>query len=260
MPTPQHMPCTPWTEPVRLCCDDVEDVSVPCAPGEDVPAEYKWTDEELIKMASSILFERTGRRFPGECEVSLRPCNPCRSCGHGCGCRYEFIPLAGVYPVIEVSEVIIDGVVVPPANYRVDEYTRLVRTDGEHWPRWQDLNADLADTTERTFGITYKIGRAVPESLQYAAALLTCELKRACNGQGCRLPDRVRSVVRDGVSYDIVNPEDMANGGSFGVPLIDTILQDYVLADGKKRPTLTSRLMHPLMDGTRYDRRGVRGE
>lgn len=256
MPEPQQLPCTPWTTVDRLCCDDLPNVGGPCDDAP-TPATYAWTDEELIGAASKILFEMTGRRFPGLCEVKLRPCDPCRTCGDCCECRYEFIPLVGVYPVTEIVEVLIDGAVVPPASYRVDEYTRLVRTDGQRWPRWQNLGADPTVLGERSFQITYMTGRPVPADLQYAAALLACELKRACNGQGCGLPDRVQSVVRDGVSYQMLDAAEVAFNGSFGVPLIDAIVKNYKPA--KKVSQLTTRIMHPLMDGEDYDRKGVRG-
>jgi len=218
-----------------------------------------WDTDQLIQVASKILFERTCRRFPGECEVELRPCDPCRTCKECCDCRYEFIPLAGPYPVSEITEVKVDGVVVPPANYRLDEYIRLVRTDGERWPRSQNLNADPDVPGERTLVVRYTTGRPVPDDLQYAAALLTCELRRACGGLPCSLPERVTSITRDGVSYQVLDAQEVVFNGSFGVPMIDAILKSYPCKDSRHKPQMTTRLFHPLMDGERYDRKGVRG-
>lgn len=258
MAEPQQLPCDPWTTADKLCCPDLADIGGPCD-DVPVPATYVWNDAALIRMASKILFERTCRRFPGICEdLSLRPCDPCKNCRGCCECRYEFVPIVGAYPVTEIVEVKVDGVAVPPGSYRVDEYIRLVRTDGQLWPRWQNLNADPDLTTDRTFVVRYKAGRSVPEDLQYAAALLACELKRACNGQGCRLPDRVKSVVRDGVSYEILDSAEVAFNGSFGVPMIDAILATYPCGEGATKRQMTTRLFHPLMDGERYDRSGVR--
>lgn len=268
MPAPPTLPCEPvWTTPERVEClfPDVADTRGPCddPEGEPVPAEYAWTTEEIIRIASRILFLKTCRRYPGECVVELRPCDPCRLCSPGCcGCTYEFIPLAGSYPVIDVAEVKIDGVTVPDTAYRVDEYARLVRTDGEHWPRSQNLNRDpdaAPPASDRTFVIRYVVGRAIPEDLEYAAALLAGELKRACGGStGSCLPDRVTNVVRDGVSFDLVDAAEIAQGSTFGVPMIDAILKQYP-CDDPRRYRFTSRLMHPLMDGEVYDRGGVRG-
>ena len=266
MPAPPTLPCEPvWTDVERVEClfPDVADTNGPCADPDDppVPAQYAWTTEEIIRIASRILFLKTCRRYPGECEVELRPCDPCRACSPGCcGCTYTFIPLAGPYPVIDVLEVKIDGVAIPVSSFRVDEYSRLVRTDGDYWPRSQNLNRDPDDPLqERTFVVRYTTGRAVPEDLEYAAALLAGELKRACGGSvvSC-LPDRVTSVVRDGVSFDLVDPSEIASGSTFGVPMIDAILKQYP-CDDARRYKFTSRLMHPMLDGERYDRSGVRG-
>lgn len=258
MAEPQQLPCPPfWVEQTEIdcLCPDLANVAGPCVP-DPVPAAYPFTDAEFRQMASHVLFERTCRRFPGVCPVELRPCDPCRNCKGCCECRYTYIPLAGPYPVIEVTEVKIDGVVLAPTSYRVDEFIRLVRTDGERWPRWQDLNADPDVAGGRTLVIRYTTGRSVPLDLRYAAALLTCELKRACNGQGCQLPDNVTSLTRDGVSLDLVDPSEIFTNGSFGVPLIDQLLATYQCKGYTTQ--LTSRIMHPLMDGERYDRSGVR--
>lgn len=265
MPAPPTLPCEPlWTDVERVAClfPPVADTRGPCADpdGEPVPATYAWTPEEIVRIASRILFLKTCRRYPGECVVELRPCDPCRACRPGCcECRYTYIPLAGPYPVIDVAEVKINGVTLDPSAYRVDEYLRLVRIDGEGgWPRQQNLNENPDDPNTETFVIRYVTGREVPEDLQYAATLLAGELNRACNGQTCGLPDRVTSVVRDGVSFDLVDPAEIAAGSTFGVPMIDAILKQYP-CDDARRYRFTSRLMHPLMDGERYDRSGVRG-
>lgn len=43
-------------------------------------------------------------------------------------------------PVQSVSQVLIDGQVVPPSAYRVADKRYLVRTDGDVWPKCQDMN------------------------------------------------------------------------------------------------------------------------
>lgn len=266
MAAPLTLPCTQeWTTPAQVEClnPNITDIRGACADPNDppIPANYVWTIEEVIRVASRILFLKTCRRFPGVCSVELRPCDPCRSCPPNCcSCRYTFIPLAGVYPVMQVDEIKINGVILTASSYRVDEYHRLVRTDGGSWPRSQNLNNDPDATypsSDNTFVIRYQIGRMIPSDLQYAATLLAAELKRACSGQSCALPDRVTSVVRDGVSFDLIDPAEIAAGSSFGVPMIDAILKQYPCDDPRKYK-FVSRLMHPLLDGEQYDRSGVR--
>lgn len=222
------LPCDPWTTADRLCCPDVSD-SEDCS-GSPIVSTYPWTDDELIEIASRVLFHASCERFPGVCAGhSLRPYRcECRDLDH-CGCRLDSIPLAGRYPVLEIDEVKIDGAALPASSYRLDEYSRLVRVDGERWPARQDLSKD-PDADADTFIIRFKVGRLVPTDLQYAAALLACELKKACGGQGCSLPDGVSRIIRDGIEYDVVDSlpnKIITSDGLTGIAEVDRILYQY---------------------------------
>lgn len=222
------LPCDPWTTTDRLCCPDTPD-SEDCQ-GSSVSVSYPWTDDELIMIASRVLFHATCERFPGECTGNeARPylCG-CRDVAR-CDCRADSIPLAGRYPVLEITEVKIDGAALPASSYRLDEYSRLVRTDGFRWPARQDITKD-PDADADTFVVRYKVGRLVPTDLQYAAALLACELKKACGGQGCSLPDGVRRIIRDGIEYDVVDSlpnKIITSEGLTGIAEVDRIVYQY---------------------------------
>lgn len=215
----------PWDIAGHLCCDDPAD-PVDCETGLPVPLVFPWTDAEIIEAATGILYRQTCRLFPGYCTVTVRPCGYC-SCGHSrCGCgRYVFVDLQDRYPVISVDEVLVDGVIVPPASYRVDDYHRLVRTDGDCWPACNDLTLD--DSEPNTFAVTYTAGRVPPVELRMAAAELACEMKRACNGGDCRLPRNVTSVNRQGVTMNIDALEASVNGGRTGIPGVDLAVARY---------------------------------
>lgn len=223
------LPCEPWTTADRLCCPD--ETPVLDCDGLPVVPTYPWTDDELIMVASRMLYHATCERFTGECTNNeLRPCKCSCPVGQCCGCRLQVVALAGRYPVLEVTEVKINAVVLPASDYRLDEFSRLVRIDGQPWPHVQDLAAD-PDTDPDTFVIRYTVGRAVPIDLQHAAALLACELKKACGGQSCDLPDGVTHVIRDGLEFDMV-PQGITNQitqgkGLFGIPQIDMIVNQY---------------------------------
>lgn len=221
------LPCEPYTDAARLCCDD-EGATLDCN-GVPVVPTYPWTDDELILIASRMLYHATCERFTGECANELRPCKCGCPVGECCGCRLQQVPLAGRYPVLAITEVKIDAVVLPASDYRLDEFSRLVRVDGQPWPHTQDLTGD-PDVDPNTFVIRFTVGRAVPIDLQHAAALLACELKKACNGQGCQLPDNVTRVVRDGLEFDMLPLETniLKQGrGAFGIPAIDMIINQY---------------------------------
>lgn len=234
--------CEPWVTEDRLCCPDA--ATVDCETGLPVAATYAWSDAELIEIASNMLYRQTCHLFPGHCQITVRPCAYC-SCNRAfCGCgRYVFIDLQDRYPVISVDEVLVDGVVVPPTSYRVDDYHRLVRTDGECWPGCNDLT--LPDTEPSTFSVTYTAGRRPPIELQMAAAELACELKVACSGSDCRFPANVTSVNRQGVTLNIDALEAAVTEGVSGLAVVDAAVRRYNCQRAK------SAVRHPGLRGNR---------
>ncbi len=230
--------CEPWTTPEKLCCPDA--VPIDCVTGDEVPATYAWTDEELIEAATGILFRQTCSLFPGHCQITVRPCTFC-SCRHNkCGCgRYIYVDLQDRYPVISVDEVLIDGETFDEDSYRVDDYHRLVRTDGACWPSCNDFTRP--DSEPGTFSVTYTAGRRPPIELQMAAAELACELKRACNGLDCRFPANVTHVSRQGITMDIGGIEAAVSGGSTGLAAVDIAVLRYNCARVK------GRVWHPSL-------------
>lgn len=189
-----------------------------------------------IAWATEMLWMLSGRRF-GTCPVTVRPCQSCgehtyqtygvmeqggsgggwvpylmdgqwRNCG--CAGPHSCRPASEVYlpgPVAGISEVRVDGVVVPANLYRVDDSAWLVRQDGQRWPDWQDLSA--APGAVNTFVVTYLRGVTVPMAGRIAAGALAHEFAKACQGGPCRLPQQVQSIVRQGVEMQLV-AEDAA--------------------------------------------------
>lgn len=184
--------------------------------------------DELIAakqaIASEELWAASGRRY-GLCEVTVRPC--LRRCGGGsglpvpykgadgqwrnytaCGCfdNCSCVELSEIVldgPVASVVEVVIDGVALDPADYRLDKVGtgwRLVRVDGSPWPSCSDMSVDCADTG--SFCVTYMQGIPLSELAVAAVSELTCEYVKACipTCKTCRLPKNVQALVRRGVS------------------------------------------------------------
>lgn len=211
---PQAGPCAPW-----ITADDVFD----CAPCSNIAngSRDAAMAARAADAASELLYEATGRRWPGVCTVTVRPCRT-SSCWHGgayaggCGCGASSplscgcgglseIRLPG--PVISIDEVLVDGDVIASGGYRVDNWSNLVRLGGESWPSCQDLS--LAATEDRTFQVTYRRGRTPPELGLFAATDLACEMYRGAKGEDCRLPQKVTNVVRQGVSMQFVKPAEI---------------------------------------------------
>jgi hypothetical protein len=137
--------------------------------------------------------------------------------------------------VVEVTEVKVDGVVLDPAEYFVDDLRRLVRRPGpvgqpaKAWPCCQ--RNDLDDTEAGTWSVTYKWGTPPPPMGVRAAAVLGCELAMACDPEfedKCRLPKRVTSIIREGVTI-IMAPSDFLDPktGKIGIYEVDLFIRSY---------------------------------
>lgn len=222
--------------------------------------------------ATTVLWAATGRQF-GLCEISVRPCGRyapnCpslwgywwdvgsstwfpyiddfgiwRNCSCGmdrCGCRPKCeVWLPG--PVDSVLEVIQDGVVVPPASYRVDNGRWLVRTDGDCWPDYADLDVDSGTGF---FEVTYLRGTPVPLALQVAAGTLAGEWAKGCSGGTCRLPSRVTTIARAGVTVSMVDVDSLLDRGLTGLTEVDQIITAYNPWGLKKRPRVWSNELTP---------------
>lgn len=239
--------CSPWITTAELCCAGGSTVT-DCG-GVPTPLDFKWSDDQLIEMASNLLFARTCFRYPGVCVRQVWPCVDCGRCGnHPCGCgTYDAIELAADFPILSVTDVSINGVTVDPALYRLDENDRIVRIDGDLWPSCNNLGIVAPYGTNDEIVVTYETGRTPPVELQLACAELVCELKKACNGDAsCSLPAHVRSVSRRGVDMDVYDVSALLQQGITGNPLIDHALTVHGRCGGAS-----------VYDATR-DRRRVR--
>lgn len=260
VPWPQFGPCQPWIDcgDIRAACDTTE-------------------NDELLDgiamQASQIMFEISGRQFTGSCERTVRPCestlNPCwglnpwngwtgwpwawtwdgvtwgwyDSIGCHCGCgALSRVKLPG-YPVTEITEVKIDGVVQAASTYRLDEWQFLTRmrdpaepTIPLFWPACQIM--DLDDTESGTWSVSYLSGVAPPLAGKAAAAALACEL---LPGADCKLPSGAVRIVRQGITVDRLTPlADMLRKGSTGIAAIDAFIAAYNPSGLRRRPAIWS--------------------
>jgi len=238
---PALRPCEPWSDQASCDLD-------PAPAGELV--------ERAITVATELLWALSGRRF-GICTATVRPCRKacavdvfgpwewwgswpwvgswpeawalsphCRRCGSSCGCsQLEELKLPR-RPVTAVSEVTVDGEILPEEAYRVDDFRWLVRLDGGKWPSCQDMQADV--TEAETFSVTFSYGRPVPESGVWAAERLACELLKAMVGDDdCQLPERVQTVSRRGVTVGFLDPMDFIDKGRVGITDVDLFLRAF---------------------------------
>jgi hypothetical protein len=124
--------------------------------------------------------------------------------------------------VYDITEVVIDGVVLAASAYRLDNNRLLVRTDGQKWPYCNNLTKD--DTQPGTWSVTAVYGQPVPVLAELAVGEMACEILRARNGEECRLPPGVTNLTRQGVSIEIPDIGDLFRDGKTGMYLCDMFL------------------------------------
>lgn len=244
-------PCNSWTtnEDVAACCS------------ADVGSDVDLFDE-VASAASQVLYELSVRQWPGTCDKTVRPCQtdtPCgfqvlsrghivegpyawggRDWGVACGCQpVSQVELSG-YPVREIVEVKIDGVVLADDEYELRDWRFLVRKNGGRWPVCQRL--DLDDTEEGTWSVRYTFGQNPPWIGQMAARELACELYKSCQGSvDCALPTGITRIVRQNLTIE--RNAFTAWGRQEGIwrtglPMVDVFLNTYNPAGIKRRPVM----------------------
>lgn len=223
-----------------------------CLPVADTPIDAQ-QQKDAEDLAVHVLWALSGRQF-GVCPVLARPCRqPCggvwngdilgapygypvgspwfpvwdgtnwRNITCGCGPKCSWIAPNVVHlsatvglPVHEVTEVVIAGEVLDPSGYRLEG--DLLYRIGADWPV-QDLTKPL--DKPGTWSVTYTRGTPPPTGTAKLVGLLAAEFLAACNGGKCRLPRRVQTVSRQGVTYQMIDPSDIYASGKTGISEID---------------------------------------
>lgn len=214
----------------------------PAVEGDLDIAKQRYAEE----LAVQVLWSLSGRQY-GVCPVILRPCPNTAVVRYGgwqggmpfyplwdggqwrnvtCGCVGQcdwrapsvvHLSTTTGLPIQEVTEVKIGATVLDPSAYAL-EGDLLYRTGGAVWPS-QDLSRPLDE--DGTWSVTYTRGNPVPPGVGVLVGLLAKEFMNACSGGKCRLPRRVRSITRQGVSMDMVDPTDIYASGKTGLSEVD---------------------------------------
>ena len=211
-------PCTAW-----ITGDDVAEC---CASATEEVGTFTVLLDDAADVASQLLYELSGNRWAGLCSrEGVRPCHGDCACnfqvlsrghivasphwnhsdclGSSCWCYgLSRVKLAGY--VRQVTEVKIDGVALDPSEYRLDEHKWLTRMNGERWPACS--RADLDDTEEGTFAVSYTYGKTPPLMGIEAAKQLACQVYGWCasggSGGDCDIPAGAVRITRQGITIE----------------------------------------------------------
>ena len=196
-----------------------------------------------LALATDVLWSASGRRWRGAghtAEVVLRPAPPnpgesgwpyskswgCCPCFegytlagfrwlHGIQDHYEPVSIRLCHPdVVSVQMVAVDE--MPFAAWRLDG-AWLSRTDGCGWSVCRDLTA-----------VYYTYGVDPPKAGRLACVELAVELGRSASDdpdQPCRLPQRVQSVTRQGITFETIDDFEFLDQGLTGIYSIDIWLK-----------------------------------
>lgn len=227
-------PCDAWATVDQFVCND----TTRCG-GSPCPSDYvsPWSEQDWLDMATSILFNLTGRRF----SVCTRTVTPTPVCGcaeppldcpgvcTGCG-RYPTIDLGG--NVTAVTAVVSEGATVGDSLYRIDDHRWLVRlADGDGVnPGWP-TNYRVDETTS-AFTVTYRTGVEPPAGGAQACVALACALRQMGDGlgnQGALKGQTVTSINTRGMSAQTDGLLKGLRAGKSGIGLVDAFLAVWLV-------------------------------
>lgn len=201
--------------------------------------------DRAIALASSSLRRLTGYRVGG-CPITVRPAPEKGACFVPyAGAGWPFSPglsvsgnwlnncytcerdnLCGVTlppPVGRIDAVTVDGEVISPALYRLDNGRELIWMGDGDCPFTATQDMSLPDTEVGTWSVTYLNAYPVDSLGAYAAGVLAMEFALACSGSDqCRLPSEVTAIVRQGISMEIRS--GVFSDGMTGIREVDTYI------------------------------------
>lgn len=222
-----HLLCDtfPYVTPAELmqCCKNAQDLEA---------TDYRILD--AIDDASTVMYYLTGRQFSGTCQTTVRP--GCLTVPCHCGCTPNQVNL-GVWPVTQLNSVRYGGVVYTGASltdtFHVNGFRFIARNDGDTFLSGNQSavagsSQDSVDALGGTvFEATVSYGMQVPRLITRATRDLACNLVAVCCEQPCKLPERVTSVVRSGISMQMASVVDLLRTGDTGIYSVNLAIATF---------------------------------
>lgn len=213
--------------------------------GEFAESDYAY---EAVKTASNVLWALSGRKFSGITKVTERYVSAYDPYLRGGASRMTYTPQLingqvenvatggfGRYSnrdflgdgtngltrvrlrgrkVVEVHNMRdSDGGIIDPGTYFLGDHSTIYGTPNANW-------------SSTYVEVTYTYGSPPPTSGRAAARLLATELVKSYEGdESANLPQRVTSIVRQGVTYTVLDQQDFIDELRTGIYAVDLFLK-----------------------------------
>jgi hypothetical protein len=213
--------------------------------GDYADSDYAY---EAVKTASHILWSLSGRKFSGSTTVTERYTSAFDPYLRSDGGRFSHVPVlingsVENFPtggssrnfyhdimgdgtssltrirlrgrkVVEIHNLRDDkGNIIDPDTYYLGDHSTIYGTPNANW-------------TSANVEVTYTYGTPPPASGRAAARILANELvKLYANDDTCALPQRVTSIVRQGVTYTVLDQQSFIDELKTGIYAIDLFLR-----------------------------------
>ena len=208
--------------------------------------------QTAVEYATFVLYKLTAEKYPGISRTTETYVAEARGSSHADPVSTEAlhniqrigVPTSIQYPqrlylrgtpAHEVFSVHYGETLLDPSEYILFNKRFLKLSNGAIWNYACD---------QRGITVDYSYGMLPPQAGILAATTLANELL-ILMGEGsdmnqCRIPERVTSVSREGISFDMVNPMEFMDEGKTGIWEIDLFIRTANPSRAKKQPRLLS--------------------
>lgn len=94
--------------------------------------------------------------------------------------------------------------------------------------------------------VRYTYGSKPPTEIEYAIEVLGGEMQKAMDlDESCRLPQRVTSVTRNGMSMTVLDSQDFLDDGRTGIEEVDSALARFNPGKAKRPARVFGRMIQP---------------
>lgn len=208
--------------------------------------------QTAVEYATFVLYKLTAEKYPGISRTTESYVAESRGSSHADPVSTEAlqniqrigVPTSIQYPkrlylrgtpAHEVFSVHYGETLLDPSEYILFNKRFLKLRNGVIWNYACD---------QRGITVDYSYGMLPPQAGILAATTLANELL-ILMGEGsdmnqCRIPERVRSVSREGISFDLIDPQEFMDDGRTGIWEIDLFIRTANPSRAKKQPRLLS--------------------